>query len=325
MERGIYIGLLAVMLWGAFNASTRHLFVVYDLNVWAFALTHMLVAGLFLTVIGFQSHSKIKALKTLKNGYTWAYGFLRLCAIIMFMYALKGMSATEATFINCINVVMSLFVGYFMFKRVPKLQDLPIYLLITAAVAWLAYVQPNGFMSSHVIVLVCSSLLFSIMTGLMEKHPEAQTSIGFRGRSLFTGIVMLVTSLIMMLAVFCFKFAPVPENMPLIASAIEGLPTLDMFLSKELLIAAVVVGLVLRAPAFYASLLSLRLLKTENYMLVLTFIPFSTLFFESVASLIPSLGLLPFHMSLPSILAGCVITLSSVTLILLKILRKAKA
>lgn len=324
MERGIYIGLLAVMLWGAFNATTRNLFVVYDLNVWAFALLHMFVAGVFLTVTGFQSHNKRKAFQTLKNGYTWAYGFLRLCAVILFMFALKGMSATEATFINCINVVMSLFVGYFMFGRTPKLSQLPLYVLVIASVTGLVLLQPQGFANPYVIVLLSSSVLFAYMTGLMEKHPEAQTSIGFRGRSLFTGIVMLVTSLIMFVAVICFSFAPVP-NIPVVADVMKGLPNLEMFMRKELWIASILVGLFLRAPAFYGSLLSLRLLKTENYMLVLTFIPFSTLLFESLFELFSPHAAISFSLDWKVVLAGSIITFSSIMLILSKYIAKSKA
>lgn len=276
MERGLFLAFLAVILWGFLDASSRYAVVSLGADPWVFSCLNLMIGAVMLLAIAGPGQG---GLETIRRAHTWVFGVFRVLMTLFLVFAFTSISASEANFMLRINVLMGMVAAWFLFKRKPSLADVPGILMIFGGFMTIVLRQDDAFLTGAVVLVLLAALCDTVLTVIAETHPNSRKASGLKARCRYTGFVLLVTSL------FFFAIAGVMS----VAKGALGdsrwlmmAPDLADFMHPGTWLAALVIGVLLRAPSMYMYLYAARLLKTENLMMAATLAPFATLAAESL-------------------------------------------
>jgi drug/metabolite transporter (DMT)-like permease len=319
MEKGFYVATAAVVLWGLMDAVSRVVVGTGVVNPLVFTLLNFVYgSAMLLALSGFGK----EGLSTLKDPYTWVYGFFRVIHLALFNVSLLAITATEAAFITRVSALFGVVLVFFAFGRKPEKKDaIGLGVLGMGALA-MAATQPNGGLLNWAVWLVLgAAFLNALLLVIVEAHPVAKSSRSHRSRSRYTAITLMVTSLFFfglatLLGVLS-KFGLSPEWLE---SAVIAPKISDLYNLKAHMVSAVVGALII-GPVMYLTFWAVKLLKSDNMLLAGSLIPFATIAFESVFSLI---GLTDTtNVEARDILFGLLITVGSVYTIISRIIADA--
>lgn len=319
MEKGFGWALLATFLYGLIDVVNRYAVTSFHANPWSFSFIQLLAGGVVLVLlagVGRTSH------RTLQNPASWAIGFLHIITMLMYVLAMVTISATEMNFMSKSAVLFSILLAWGVQGRRPSSTDYCGALIMLAGLAMLIWRQPEGLLTPAVIFVILGAFANALAALLTERHPESNKASGMRERCRYTGVILALTSfalLIFMLGLSQLKVfgSMLPQSLAVVVSQV---PPPSEYFSGASVWAAVIVGITLRAPVTYAMYYSIRLLKADNFLMILALIPFVALLFESLFGVF---GLLDTTMISPvDIVAGLVITTGSVLTVIMRLIRR---
>ncbi len=316
MERGLFIAFWALLFWGLLDACNRYAVTTLQIDPWLLSSFQMLLGGLGLFMLG--GSFKI-AWRTLHYPHTWAIGIFRLTSIIFYIPALVYISATEAEFITRIGILISIVFMWIIANKRPTKKDIPGLSLVTLGLLLLILRQENSFFNPSVIFLFLAAFSLVLQTYFVEKHPIANQFLNIKNRASYTGVILMVVGfLFLVLYLFMPSLEHVWPN-----SFIKVMPKGDLSqINLLFILISAITGLLLRAPAMYLSFLSIRFLKTDNYLLVLGLLPFATLSMESIFSFF---GLLDMSQTdIVDIGYGLIITLGALWVVIARTMQQNK-
>ena len=280
MERGLFYAFASITLWGLVDASGRVAMSYFHFNPFIFACTSFTYAGVSLLLIAGLGKN---GLSTLTHPHTWLWGILRVINLVCLSYAYISVTATEVAFINRISVVIAVLLSFLVLRRKPHPLLLPGFLFISGCVLWLSLRQEGGFTNPAVWSVYLAAVLNAAMALLIETHPDSKKTVGIRARCRYTGVVLLVASLLFITTAFTVNtleaYLPNAFHQPFAAPSYTDLTKTSFQLF------ALFMGSLLIAPAMYVTFYAIRLLNTDNMMMVGTILHFATIAFELVLSI----------------------------------------
>jgi len=277
MEKGIYLAFGALVIWGILDATSRFAVVGLGAHPFVFSCLNLLFGGLILMAIGGKGWGNME---TLKNPLTYTFGFLRVLMTLFMVYAFAFLTASEAGFMLRISAVISMLMVWVLFNRQTQKQDIPGIFLILGGFSLIALRQELSLLNIGVLCVIGAAICDALLNIVAEKHPISNRAVGFKARARYTGVVLTITSLISVVAaVILNKFNLFTGN------SFFALPSLHDVFHGPTLIAALFVGIFMRAPSMYMHLLANRLIKAEMVAMIFTLATFSTLIAESIFGL----------------------------------------
>lgn len=321
MERGLVLAFFAVILWGFLDASSRYAVVTLGADPWVFSCLNLMIGALILLAIAGPGQG---GLETIRRAHTWVFGVFRVLMTLFLVFAFTAVSASEANFMLRINVLMGMLAAWLLFKRKPTLADVPGILMILGGFITIVVRQENAYLNWAVVLVLLAALCDTVLTVIAETHPNSRKASGLHARCRYTGFVLLVTSL------FFFAIAGVMSvakgtlaEVAVLAPLLNMAPSAADFMHPATWLAALVIGVLLRAPSMYMYLYAARLLKTENLMMAATLAPFATLAAES---LFVFEGLVEAStLDGTDVLAGVAMTLGALSMVLVRAYRSRRA
>ncbi len=286
MSPALVIALAMTAMWSVVTVLLRSVLFRFGFDPWTLAMATMLAAGATLLVAaGIRS----LPLDPLRRWSTWAIGGIRVLTTCCFSAALLYGSATTITLLSAINVLAAAIGVYAVHRRRPLAAEIPGFLLIAVGVVLLAATLDGGWSSPAIKFLLVSETAVVVSSLLTETHPD---NLGDRRQRLaLTGFVTVLsaTGLLVVWSVVGLAF-PEASLGPNASDAFETLA------SPWLWTAALVFGVLFRAPLTYMSFQITRLIGADGYMLSMVALPLTTLAIEVLAGwgeLMPMPGLDP--------------------------------
>ncbi len=323
LDRGMMFAIASAVLWGLVVAASKVSVTTLQIPAVLFSSMMFFYAGIVLIFIGRKGATHKE---TLKSWHTWAYGGVRLIDVICFNLSLLYITATEAILMQRTTILFAIFLSYFAFKRTPSKADIPGLLLILIGCSFLI-VREGGFESTVVWLIGISALGNAIRALLIEAHPESNKALGLRARCRYTGVVVFVSSIFTLVGLFILNQLqePVVNNHVLgeILYQTSYYNPLEAFLSWKLHIASFVVGGLFLAPTMYVIFYAIRLINADNLLMVGALIPFASMAFESLFSLLGWLDMSTFDVTDMAI--GVMITLGAMLTFVLRMYKKVNA
>jgi len=327
IEQGLRPAYLAIIVWAIILVVNRWAVTTFDAHPWSFTFIQVLAGGLTLLIIAGRGSAKGQnnAKRTLKHGYTWSIGVLRVLDVLFHVSALALISATEAEFLNQYTIFISLIFSWFILNRKPAPNEFIGILIAGAGLVWLTLEQEGGFANTAVILMIITSVYSSLQFLIVELHPESNKALGLKDRCRYTGVVLVVTSVCFFVGATLLsllrEFSPAwLQGAGMIYDWVQYTPTLETLFNPATALVAIITGIVLRAPVMYLDFLSIRLLKSENYAIILgVFGPFAILALELVAGLMGFVNTESIDSNI--IMAGLLITFGSGYVMLMRIWR----
>ena len=273
MSPALLIALVMTAMWSVVTVLLRSVLFRFGFDPWTLAMATMLAAGAALLVAaGIRS----LPLDPLRRWSTWAIGGIRVLTTCCFSAALLYGSATTITLLSAINMLAAAIGVYAVYRRRPLVGEIPGFLLIAVGVVLLAAELEGGWSSPAIKFLLVSETAVVVSSLLTETHPD---NLGDRRQRLaLTGFVTVLSAsgLLLVWSVIGLAF---PEA-PLGPNASDAFATLA---SPWLWVAALVFGVLFRAPLTYMSFQITRLIGADGYMLSMVALPLTTLAIEALA------------------------------------------
>lgn len=300
------VALAACLAWAVLIVAVRVVLLQTGLNAWAFSLVQLVSGGAFMVAIAARGRVSWGAFAHLG---TWIYGGLRVVAASCASAALLYVGVMQDTLLAMINVPLAALVVLAWTGRRPARWQWAGHGAIVAGIALLAAHLPGGFANPAVILELIAESAVAISTVLIERHPYNR-SHAVADRCLFTGIVLLVTALLFLLAWLTMGAAGVSVGRGALALGDLGL----LFGAPGLWLWGCLVGALLRGPTMYLALWAIARSGTVTYLATLALLPVFGLALEWLTSLT---GLLPAPaLAVSDALAGAIILSGSLLLVL---------
>lgn len=273
MSPALLIAIVMTAMWSVVTVLLRSVLFRFGFDPWTLAMATMLAAGATLLVAaGIRS----LPLDPLRRWSTWAIGGIRVLTTCCFSAALLYGSATTITLLSAINVLAAAIGVLVVFGRRPLAGEIPGFLLIAVGVVLLATELEGGWSSPAIKFLLVSETAVVVSSLLTETHPD---NLGDRRQRLaLTGFVTVLSAsgLLVVWSVVGLAF----PGAPLGPNASDAFATLA---SPWLWVAALVFGVLFRAPLTYMSFQITRLIGADGYMLSMVALPLTTLSIEALA------------------------------------------
>lgn len=320
-ERGYFIAFVATLTAATMNLANRMAVSEYTTDPWGIAFLQMALGGLALFLAGGGLRRTGRGLATLRHTHTWVIGFVRVVHVLLVVFSLQQLTATEVCFLVSMQLPMGVCMAWIFLNRKPKPSQIPGLLLVLGGLIYMIVHTPGGFANTGVLLVVGISLLWAIEALIVETHPEIQEESTHRARFRATGIVMMITGLIFLCSAFIIGTLPFSEG--LLGSRLQYLvPDVSLLLRPETLIIGALIGIFARAPRIYLEFLSIKVMKSENYFMVTTLQPFAVLALEA---LFQSAGLIDMTgFETTDLIGGIIITVGAMLMLISRIRHEHK-
>ena len=312
--KGLMTCLVAMISWAILIVTSKGLIRTFQLDPWIFTVIQLMFGGGVLVLLGGQLSATLSALK---SPFTWGYGLTRVLSAAGFTASLLYISAANAGFLAMISVPLSALVFAVVYTNMPSKWELPGHILIVLGAILLATTFEGGYTNPAVPIMIFSEMAVVLSTLLAEIHPQNQGSDP-KERATLSG-VMLLTSAFLFLVVFAALSILTGETDPSLAAPSTGLesviPALNLaqVWSPLMWLCAIAVGITMRGPSTYLSLVAIKEVGSRNYVATLAILPFSCLVLELLAD---GIGLFPQALPAPiTLLTGVMMTAGSLAVL----------
>lgn len=261
MNLSIIVTISAIFCWAVLSVTSRVLLVNFNLDPWMFSFIQLCAGGITLLAISGRTGLKISSFT---RPSTWILGALRVLSAALYTAVLVWVSVLEAGILGALNMPVIALVVWAMTKRCPAQFEWLGHLLLLVAVFVLAMRLENDLRTATLSLMALNAVCLTAMNLLAERHPDnISNKPGVRIR--FTGAVLLVTAVL-------FAAGRIIQQSPADAPA-----------DLTLIVAGVVVGIVLRAPAMLLAFWSIQLAGAQGYTAAISLLPIFGMAFEQAA------------------------------------------
>jgi hypothetical protein len=272
----IAIALGACLAWTVLIVATRAVLLGTGLNAWAFTLVQLVAGGAIMIALAWRGQVGWQALRMAR---TWIYGLLRVVAAGAASAALLYVGAMQDTLLAMVNVPLAALVVLAWTGRGPRGYEWLGHGLIVAGILLLAANLPGGLLNPAVVLELIAESAVAVSTVLIERHPHNRTE-SIADRCLFTGIVLMVTALLLLAAWSALAALGIA-----IGGGTMGLSGwAASFGSAQLWLWGILVGAAMRGPAMYLSLWAIKRAGSVTYLAVLALLPGLAFALETAAA-----------------------------------------
>lgn len=310
-------GFLAVFVFLGINQVVgRYCTVVLEVNPVIYSCTAFISCALILLTIG---GSGPLAKETMRSVDTWVYGSILMLSYIVGMILYNYITSTELTMLQKVSVGISLFGSWFFIGRVPDKYQVIGAVVVSIGVLVVAFGidGPNKGIVYFLSGLYGVAQAARVFTAELHRpHTKAASMASDpRAKTRVIGFVLLVVSSLFLFLTVLMAFAQESLGRPFI----NGFPMFEDFIHTPSIFSGLLTGILLMAPLRVLEFSSARIIKAENFMVILTFTTVATLFWEWVSS--PLTGLNIKSISEHDVYAIILITLGG---LLISLTRKIK-
>jgi diguanylate cyclase (GGDEF)-like protein len=271
-------GIITVFIFLGINQIvSRYSSVVLEVNPVVFSCCAFASCALILIAIG--GHGPLVK-ETIRSVDTWLYGFVLMLSYIIGLILYAYVTSTELTMLQKISVSLTLFCSWLFLARKPDLYQLIGASIVTIGVIIVAYDVKSEYKGYVFFMSFLYGFVQAARVFLAELHrvhsKAADMSNDPKAKMRVIGFIMLIVSVIFISGSLLVALVQQIDGQAIL----KGLPTLDSFQHKPTIIAGLLSGILLMAPLRVLEFSSAKIIKAENFMVLLTFMTVSTLFWE---------------------------------------------
>ena len=287
MDRHALTGWLQALFAVLVLWSVSNVFLGYSiraLGVHPIVYSCVVFCSASLVLMTYSGYGKL-AKETMRSLDTWGYGLSLMLNYIALLALLALVTATEATLLQPISVIISLFFGsFFMGRSIKGGQYLGALLIGGGIYLVLHGLKESDNLGMILLLIMAMGLIQTIRTYIAEFHRPHQyaathlTTIKDRAR--IVALVMFVVS-----TLFFFTFLGLAVLIELVPSmAIPTVPHLKDFMNIYTVSSGMIAGVVLIAPLRFFEFSATHKIKTENYLAISSFAAAATWGWEWLTS-----------------------------------------
>ena len=277
--QGLVLSFITVVLWSLVILLFRYASGVIDANPIVFACISLFGASGILILIAGPGKG---GLATLRSPHTWLYGLFQVLLASSEIAVTRYVTATEASLFLRFSIVMSVLASFLFLKRRIHAVDVVACLMILLAF---------GIMLSDMTLVIAIPLSLAVIaagvfqtgrTLITELHPAAMQASTLRERCRVVGYVLFVTSLLS-LAFFVAVAALKDAGGSQLPAIFAVFPAMADFGHRDVFVVGILTGAVVWSAGMYFYFYSVRLVKTEVFLMVTAFMPLVTALMETAA------------------------------------------
>lgn len=275
-------GLFTVLvLWGGSNVYMSYVTQTLHVNKSVFAFVTFISCSFCL--LRYAGHGKLSK-ETFRSVETWIYGAIMITGYFVALNLFGLMSATEATILRKISVVLGVIISYvFLARKITKIQLVGV-LTILSGVLLVAYnVDSEKAFKAYVLIFLAGLLqtLRMFVAEYHKPHNKAVQEKDIKSRCRVIGYVMFVVS---SLFGFCLLvISLLANNLPNTESLIYVVNLQD-FMNYQTILSALFMGVFMYAPLRFFEFSVTEKIKTENFLALGALSFFATWFWEWITS-----------------------------------------
>lgn len=310
IAKGLTLSFITTVLFATFEVCFRYAAVAFDVHPVIFTSLAFFVAATMLIIIAGPGQG---GLKTLRRPHTWAFGAMEILMNISVMFALAYITTTEMNFLARATMIFALLIGWVFLGRPPKKYDVFGILLVLGGLIYVAWeIDP----AIRAIVLFCMfwvSLTSTLRTVIAETHPESGNALTIRQRCRVSGYVLMVSSFCFLF--FAFTVGFLKSSMPFgdLPILLQNAPGYGDIVHKPTVYGGIILGVTIIPLAMYFYFYATRVAKTEVFIMVTSFLPFSAYAVEYIFHLFDLLDIS--SVSNGDLAAGAVMTLGALVML----------
>lgn len=278
LKIGYFFAYLTMFAWSVQMVISRYAGTTLDASPFVFVTTGLFIGSFVLVMIGGQGS---KAIDSMRSGHTWLYSLFQLSLNIGTMVSMLYVTSTQSMFLQKINILMALFIGLAFYdnRKVSK-NDLIGCLIVLAGVVLMFSTVPSKDIIMAVISILFIAFCHVMRTNIAERHEIAKNTRDFHEHCRVTGYVLLSTSLLfLVLGLGIAGLKSLGHAIPF-----DMIPTKELFITKDQLVLATMLGLFIIPVGMYSYFYASRALKSENMVIITAYLPLFTFAVESIAA-----------------------------------------
>ncbi len=313
MRKGFGLCLIMVFLWSLGNILKRYVAVEYGVNPVIFSISSLFAASIFLIIAGGPGKLGIA---TLKNIYSWAYGFFEVLITISVMFLFVYVSSTATSILTQVSVVMICILSFIIFKRRIFLTDIIGSIVILCGIAQVIMNTDQEIMLTVTMITLLSATLVSLRAIITEAHPLSSKAEGIKQRCRVTGYVVLVSSVFFMILFTALSYIKQQyggDNY-IITNIFKTVPNQSDFFDSNSVLAGVIFGILILSLIRYFYFYATKVANSDNLLIFGALTPVITFLFEKIFI---ACDLLPEHaVTIEYLYWGATISAGSIIMIL---------
>ncbi len=300
VEAGLYVIAIAVL---SLTYVVGHQLGSHPI---AFVLYAMLTSALvLLAVTGPGPHW----LAIVLTPQSWTVGAGTILMEIFYYLLLEHIAPAHGSLIVRLSIPVSLVVGVLIFKRRPALMAAAGGAVVVAGIAPLIWVVDPQYRLQVLIWGLASAASFNLRGFSAEFHPWNRQARTVKEKLRITGLVVLVSSIVSLLAAALSALLMGAGLLP----ATTLVPTFAQMMHVPTILLGGLVGSVVLTAMAFLSFSSVVKITTENFAATSAFTPVATLLVQLAAS---AVGLIPVYVLDLSLLPAMGVVIGGVFLIL---------
>lgn len=317
MYKAAVFSLLTILCWAVSNTFLRYGVIENSCNPFVLACINVLFSGLTMVLVG----SRTFKIKTVAADYqTWLFGALQIFRNFFMIMAFVYVSATQANLLANIEIIFSIFVVWWVFKRRPGMVDFVAMLFIFAGCFILVAGLPFGVMVKVTFFVAISAFLNVLRTVFAELHKDNKPHTLIRERLSMTGWILLLSALAFI--VFTVILGLMVRLLPESVLFVKLIPAPKEFFALNNLLCGMVNGICFYSISMFCYWYAISLSNSEYFMMFRSTQAIFTYMVESLAGVFTVMPVLA--LSANDWLAAVTIILSSACMVLMRTKRGEK-
>lgn len=321
MYKAAVFSLLTILCWAVSNTFLRYGVVENSCNPFVLACINVLFSGLTMVLVGSRGFK----LKTVAADYqTWVFGALQIFRNFFMIMAFVYVSATQANLLANIEIIFSIFVVWWVFKRRPGMVDFVAMFFIFAGCFILVAGLPFDVMVKVTVFVCISAFLNVLRTVFAELHKDNKPQTVIRERLSMTGWILLLSALafIIFTVILGFVIYLLPESVYENVSFVKLIPAPEEFIAPNNLLCGMINGICFYSISMFCYWYAISLSNSEYFMMFRSTQAIFTYMVESLAGVFTVLPILT--LSTNDWFAAVTIILSSACMVLMRTKRGEK-
>jgi len=289
------------VLWGIGNISVGYASKILEAN--AIIYTCSIFIGSAFSLLLYAGNGDLGK-ETLRSVDTWGYGLVLIISFILSFGLFGYTTATEATLLQRSSIIASAFAGWLFLNRTSGLSQLMGLLLVFSGVIIVCVGVPaesKAYIYMLVIVFAFLQAGRALLAEVHKTHKYASENRTSKDRVRVVGYIMFIVAVLFLSISFVFSFIEYSTG----TNVSTVIPDLKEFTNPASIFMGLIVGMIIIAPIRLIEFTAASKIKSENYLALGALAPFSTLFWEWIASPLTGLSLKEFSQN--DLIAGLVI------------------
>jgi drug/metabolite transporter (DMT)-like permease len=251
----------------------------------AFLLEAFFVGAISLLVIAGPGTN---ALRIMLAPQTWAYGAATILGEIFYYMMLMYVPPADASVFMRLNILLTILLGWLLGRRISELRAVGMAVVLVGFLVTVWF-YPAAQSAPFVAVTVACAAFMSSRNLLAEFHPWNRRARTVMEKMRVTGLVVLATSIVGLVAVAALSLLVDQGILP----ATRVLPPVDQFVAMPTIVLSVVTGCAMITAMQYLMFSAVVKITSENFFAVMALAPLSTLILQEAAARLGIVGVAP--------------------------------